>query len=334
MTRPLALLACLTALVAAPPVAAGAGPASAHLDRSFGKAGVARTALGTAGQDPVVAVGVDPDGSPVVADPLTGAVVRFRPTGFLDDGFASAGRLQVAPGFIGAGGRRFLPRSTVVDGAGRVLVFGAISRPEPMADGPEGVPISPSSAAVIRFTAAGRLDRSFGEGKGYFEGDFGIPAEPSTGFARAEALAGAVDSEDRPVLVVGERASVGGCSGKPGVAPQPREVVRLTPSGQIDPAFGGGDGIAPIDGTGAFPFLGVDAADQPAVGVGRPTVGCGSGNTVYSARRRRQPAPRFRFRRRDLLLPPPCLAGRTLGLADPRQTVRPPAQPRPGPPRR
>ena len=286
MSRAVAWLACMAVLTAAPPVAAAPASGAGHLDHSFGKAGVAMTAFGVAGEAPAVTLGVAPDGSPIIVNNLEGTVVRFHADGAVDKRFASGGRLQVAPGFgfVGGDERRFFARSAAVDGAGRALVFGAISNGSRKAQGPEGVQISPSSAAVLRFTAAGRLDRSFGEGKGFFEGVVGIPPESSTGFARAEALAGTVDSQDRPVLVAGEWASAGGCYGKTTVEPQPRAVVRLTAAGQIDPSFGAGDGISPIGGSNSFPVVGIDAADQPAVGVGRvgsQSARCGRGTTIY-----------------------------------------------------
>ena len=74
--------------------------------------------------------------------------------------------------------------------------------------------------------------------------------------------------KDRPVFVAGVASVTSGCYGHAGVDSFPQAVVRLTESGLIDPSFGGGDGISPIEGSTSFPGLGIDSADGALVSVG------------------------------------------------------------------
>jgi uncharacterized delta-60 repeat protein len=142
--------------------------------------------------------------------------------------------------------------------------------------------VHPELAAVVRFGRNSRRDRSFGDGKGYVVGDFGMPAEEGTGLTSATALTGRVDSRDRPLFVAGTAAIISSCLGHGGSGAVPQVLVRLTESGQPDTAFGAGDGISPLEGVGTFPFLGIDAADRPAVGVESFAAGpCDIGTRVY-----------------------------------------------------
>jgi uncharacterized delta-60 repeat protein len=267
------------------PASASAAGRSGHLDRTYGEAGVAMTKFGLAGEGPTVSLGAGPDGSAVIADESAGLIVRFGPGGSPDTRFGRGGRLVTAPGrgFVGGGDRRFNPGPVAVDGAGRILAFGSISDLGKAAEGSEGQKVSPTTAAVLRFTSAGNLDKSFGEGKGFFEGDLGIPAEPSTGIARVGVLAGGVDSKNRPLLVGSTLVlGGGGCQGHSGSVPQAQEVARLTEAGQLDPAFGDGEGVSPLADPGASPFLALDAADQPTVGTRISLGTCRLGTAVSS----------------------------------------------------
>jgi uncharacterized delta-60 repeat protein len=265
---------------------ANAAPQGARLDPAYGHGGMPRTAFGVAGEEPDVELTVIPGGAALVADGLEGTAVRFGAGGSQDRRFGDGGRLVVAQGSkLGGPGKRFFPTSITADHRGRVLVFGSQADSSKTAEGPERVVVAATLAAVQRFTSDGRRDRAFGgEGKGFVTGDFGMPLEEGTGLSSASALTGKVDSENRPLFVAASVGPVGGCLGHGGVGVVPRAVVRLTESGQADPTFGAGDGISPLEGSGSFPFLGSDAADQPAVGVGRVgsfAAACGEGTTVY-----------------------------------------------------
>jgi uncharacterized delta-60 repeat protein len=254
-----------------------------HLDRSYGDEGIAMTGSGVAGPEQGTTLVAGAEGSAVLEN--GGTVVRLRPDGAVDTGFGTAGQLRTA--FSLGGGRSFGSDAVAVDPEGRVVVFGAIFDKNETATGPENRPVSASVAAVVRFTADGKLDRSFGEG-GYFEGSLGIgpevAQEPTSSLTRVSAMKGGVDSQGRPVLVAGSPAPGGGCYSKSTVEPQPVAVARLTESGLLDPTFGGGDGVVPISGSGSSPVLKTTDAEETVIGVGRVggiRASCGIGTTIY-----------------------------------------------------
>jgi hypothetical protein len=97
-------------------------------------------------------------------------------------------------------------------------------------------------------------------------------------------VAGGVDSRGRPVLVAGVSEPFSGCYGHGSPLTQPRAVVRLTTSGRLDPSFGGGDGISPIEGSATVPSLGIAADDGIVVSAGRAggfAAACRRGTTLY-----------------------------------------------------
>lgn len=140
---------------------------------------------------------------------------------------------------------------------------------------------------MLRIDAAGNLDPSFGEGRGFIRSDFGLDSDLRTDIPMVGALAGQVDSRDRPVLVADVTSSTSGCYGHSGVGPRPRAVVRLTEAGQPDLSFGEGDGISPIGGSTSFPTLAIDGRDRPVADVGRigsSRAECQSGTTLFRLR--------------------------------------------------
>ena len=284
----------LRAIVAAIPVAAAialcgplptatAAQRGARLDPAYGHGGLATTAFGVAGEEAKVELTALPGGAALVADGLEGTAVRFGAAGSQDRRFGKSGRLLVARGSrLGGPGKRFAPSSITADRKGRVLVFGGQADSSKTAEGPERIVVFAGLAAVLRFTADGRPDPSFGGGKGYVVGDFGMPAREGTDLSSATALTGRVDARNRPLFVVGTAALISSCLGHGGSGSIPRALVRLTESGQPDTTFGAGDGISPLEGVGSFPFLGIDVADQPAVGVQSFAAGpCDVGTRVY-----------------------------------------------------
>jgi uncharacterized delta-60 repeat protein len=304
----LALLAC------AMPAAARAGVGG--LDPAFGAGGFATTALNLAAKEGRVELGAAPDGSAAVGE-VAGFTVRFGPEGSPDATFGESGRLRLvqAPVFEGGAedeGRRFFPGDVVVDSEGRLLVFGQET------DTRRAIPLgtitgelAPESwAVVLRFTPQGKPDPTFGEGRGFIRSGFGLRSRFSRRLPMVTALAGSVDSRDRPVLVAGVTEVFGGCYAKGGqLRMYPRAVVRLTEAGQTDRSFGGGDGLAPIIGFTEFPGLGIDGRDRPVVGVGslvQPEPECRGGTTLIrlreDGRRMRGFGPRGTqaFKRADL----------------------------------
>jgi hypothetical protein len=276
---------CLALIALLAPVSASAAVRSSGLDPTYGHGGMSMTSFGVAGELARVELSTTADGAAVVADGLEGTATRFGANGVQDRAFGRAGRLVLPSGTtIGGPKMKLYPSSISTDHRGRVLVFGERIDQARSVGGPDGSPVYASSAIVLRFNPAGDLEKSFGDRKGYVAGDFGLPQAPGSGLPSAGVLTGRVDSRNRPLFVVGSEGPVGGCQGHGGLGSVPRALVRLTESGRPDRTFGGGDGISPLEGSGTFPILALDAADQPAVGVGRVgsvAASCGRGTRVY-----------------------------------------------------
>lgn len=261
------------------------------IDTSFGVGGWSSTPLGTLqGPSSRVEVGVGPDGAAFVAE-LGGSVVHFDGTGTWDTSFGEGGELLFAtdPAGEGVATRTFHPIDIAVDGQGRLLVFGGESDSRQSFD-PHLVsagPVPKTSPLVLRYDGLGRLDPTFGPGTGFVRGSFGVHPEFNTSIPIAEAMAGAVDPQGRPVFVVGAGSVIGSCIGHSGTGFLPRAVVRLTESGTVDRAFGGGKGTSAVAGTAAFPSIATDGGGGPvgevgATGGSRPE--CRSGTTLVRLR--------------------------------------------------
>jgi uncharacterized delta-60 repeat protein len=265
-------IAAALLVIAAFVAAAGAEGRVGALDPTFGEAGIVGPELEKYGGASGMAVG--PDGSIVVVEGHK--VVRILPDGDVDSGFGDGGEVQIPAELDGLD---FAVSDLLVDSERRVLVSGTIEDPSQAS----GVAVilssfSASWAIVLRMTADGELDRSFGEGKGYVRGDYGMHpisyGPPSNGdIPSAGALMVEVDSLDRPLLLVTTAGLYSPCWGHSGFDEYPRAVVRLTAAGAADSTFGGGDGIAPLDrlAPSPEPFFALDAADQPVVGGGEGT---------------------------------------------------------------
>jgi len=247
------------------------------LDPSYGVAGWSLTPPGTLrGPNGRVQLGVGPEGDAFVAD-SGGSIVHLGPEGALDQSFGDAGELSfdADPAAEGIAARSFSPTDIAVDGQGRLLVFGGESDSRRMFNFElvSGGVVPASSALVLRYGGAGQLDPTFGEGRGYVRGglDLGaaVPAGKGTSQSRSivDALAGTVDSRDRPVLVAGVGSVLSGCQGHAGVAFAPRAVIRLTESGGRDPGFGS-NGKSLVAGTASLPTVATDAAGGIVAEVG------------------------------------------------------------------
>jgi uncharacterized delta-60 repeat protein len=137
--------------------------ADGSLDPSFGSGGIVTTDFG--GSDTAFAIGLTADGKIVAggatnsSDPGDFAVARYNPDGSLDTSFGSGGRAttDVASGSNDNG------NGVVVLPDGRVVVAG-ITSSAPNA----------SAFAVVRYTAAGAVDPTFGSG-GRATASFGNP---------------------------------------------------------------------------------------------------------------------------------------------------------------
>lgn len=279
-------------LVFALPAVAARG----SLDPSFGVDGIAMTPLETASRLSIE-LGIGPDGSATVGN-LSSYLVRFDPGGAQAPGFGESGKLSLTPDPIaeGVAGRSLRPSNFVVDGAGRLLVFGEESdagHTYPIPRTTENQTATESEAVVLRFDQQGRLDPTFGTG-GFVRSSFGLRSQLHTKMPLTDATAGRVDSKNRPVLVVGGAAVQLGCHAG-AVTYYPLGVVRLTNTGSVDRTFGR-DGVAPISGSTGSPGLGIDAAGRPAIGLGhylRPTLACHAGTALARLRANGEPMRRF-----------------------------------------
>jgi uncharacterized delta-60 repeat protein len=164
------------------------------LDRSFGRRGHRLVSFGRRRLATAYALAVAPTGRLVVAGSATIedrspdiALARLTRDGALDRSFGRGGRVRTAPEVFGG---YALSVATAADGqiiaAGRAFVDGARDS---------------SDWALLRYSRAGRLDRSFG-GDGIVSSDFG------TGSDEASALA----------LVPGRAVAVGAIYSSLGVA--------------------------------------------------------------------------------------------------------------------
>jgi len=196
------------ALLLLQPAHSAASPGD--LDPKFGRDGVARvpsvlrpTAVAAGPRGSVIVTGIS------AAQPDTnGIVVRLDASGRPDPAFGDAGAVVFDIGSFGPG-----PTDVVVDQQGRVVVVGG----------------DPSGAFVIRLTASGQPDPSFGSG-GRVQG---LGASRSLTFARAAAL-----TAEGKILVAAEERETSTSEGPPNFA-----LARLNDEGSLDSAFGS-DGIA------------------------------------------------------------------------------------------
>lgn len=185
------------------------------LDPSFGRGGKVATAIGQS-HDGAYAVALQPDGKIVLAGSTGGAgsddvaLSRYHPDGRLDAAFGQGGRVvtSLSP-------RDDAGSSVALQPDGRVVVAGRTSG-------------SGEDVALLRYTAAGRPDPTFGQG-GAAITDLGGSADA----ANAVAL-----QPDGKVLVAGSTWN----GEDHDVA-----LLRFGASGQLDPGFGtGGKAVTAI----------------------------------------------------------------------------------------
>ncbi len=166
-------------------------------------------------------------------------LVKYLPDGKIDRSFGSGGRSKVEmPGFD-------LSVSDLgVDSKGRVVLFGTATDSGTSASFSTGSypagALFLSFATVIRYTAQGRLDPTFGGGDGIVMTDFGLPPLPGATASAVGASAGIVDNEDRPVFIAKKGEIASPCAGHSYFDYLDRLTARLTPAGELDVSFGGG----------------------------------------------------------------------------------------------
>jgi uncharacterized delta-60 repeat protein len=149
--------------------------ADGRLDRSFARRGFRTVSFGDRRPAGAYALAATPNGRLLLAGTATReggapeiAVARLTSGGALDRTFGGDGRVRTAPGPFGGHGLAVAP----VAGGGLVVAGRAFT----------DASYDPSDWALVRYSAGGGLDRSFGAG-GVVHTDFG------TGSDRANALA-------------------------------------------------------------------------------------------------------------------------------------------------
>jgi uncharacterized delta-60 repeat protein len=137
------------------------------------------------------------------------AVARFLGSGALDPDFSGDGR--VVTDVEGLGNWDF-PREMAVDSQDRIDVVGSSISPT----------FSEGRFALVRYTANGSLDSTFGSGGV-------VLGEDESGGGSV-----AIDANERLLISAGFSLEHGGSA-----------LLRYLPTGSLDPTFGGGDGSAP-----------------------------------------------------------------------------------------
>ena len=208
------LLAALLAIAAA--LASAAAPSFGHRGRvlvAFGDAYASGSAIAPHPTGGMVVAGTLRSGIGTRSGSDDGKdllVTRVLPGGGLDPRFGRRGVVRTDAGADEAAS------AAAVDPYGRIVVVGwSTSRSHPWRE----------DALIVRYTAAGRLDASFGDG--------GV-VRPGGGRILAVTVDGAGRILFSGVLVVGAGAE----------ARQIWRVARLRDDGTMDPSFGGGDGEA------------------------------------------------------------------------------------------
>lgn len=277
--------------------AGGARAQDGRLDPAFGDRGQV-----TMSQVSYPRMAVGRDGTIAVLSRLgKSGVRRYLPDGKPDPSFGRSGRL-VLPKLIE--GLPYETADVALDRRGRVLLFGsAFPQGHPpitiYASDPFGESVPISRAMVARLQGDGRLDPSFGGGRGTVVSDFGLQSEVPQPEDNAEpttrVLAGAVDSRNRPVLLAGVAGRYSPCLGHSGYASFPRGIVRLTSAGALDPGFGGGDGVSSMlqnFNTSPAPDLTLTATDQPLAAGSVGSV-CPASTLVFRLDAAGEPLPGF-----------------------------------------
>ncbi|HEY1854964.1 MAG TPA: hypothetical protein VGG40_10285 [Solirubrobacterales bacterium] len=192
-----------------------------------------------------------PGGKVVVAGATK--IVRFLANGRLDPSFGNGGEVRVPR----PAGMNFVLAAVAVDNQGRVLLAGS-ARPMPVNSTPDPVI---SSAMIMRFTAAGAPDPSFGK-EGVVQTDFGFaPPKAAAGKPYPGPAVGirsmVVDSQGRPIVSGGHVSELSDCRELGSLSTA--FVARLTEAGALDSTFGEG-GVRTVTNVASFGQLGATPA--------------------------------------------------------------------------
>lgn len=253
--------ACFAVLAALAATAPSALAKAGDVDPSFGSSGRVVTPASLGEGDWLnarIQAAPGPNGTIITA--VGAAVFRYLPDGNLDPSFGDGGKLTIAD----PEGLPFTLSDLAVGTDGRISLIGSVHIPDVSVPVTYMSSISPTLAAVIRYTEDGKLDPTFGGGSGFLITDFGQPSPYGPGSPYEKGLTslttGVIDRHGDLIAI----ASVGIMSRgfRSGVTMVSRLIVRLTSTGELDPSFGDGDGIVsePSLGTPGNLALGPDDA--------------------------------------------------------------------------
>ena len=176
-----------------------------------------------------------PDGRIVVAG--AGKLIRYLADGEIDHSFGDDGVVNIAlPGKL-----RFALGDVAVDREGRAVLIGtAYAGATPRQRSARAIRGARRSfATVIRYGVDGELDPSFGSG-GIVMTDFDLPSAQGQFAPTVGAGLGAVDAQDRIILIAGTVEPISECGGRSRSGRHDRLVARLTQAGALDTTFGRG----------------------------------------------------------------------------------------------
>lgn len=257
-------------------LASNAAAKPGDLDPSFGEGGRAATA--TVPFDPALNLpwysatakpAAAADGSSAVAQ--GNLILRYLPNGRLDRDFGEGGRLSIPR----VEGQTVTLVDIAVDSKGRVLAFGATVGATLTQEIPDRLPlqVSPSSVVVMRLDRSGQPDSSFGGGDGVFHSGLGLraPSEELAHLSFVKPESAQVDSADRAVFSV-SRLGNEPREGHPTFGWITDTLIRLTPSGELDPSFGAGGAATnvPLAPEGFYTGFCLSAGGRPVVASERP----------------------------------------------------------------
>ena len=207
--------------------------ANGSLDTSFGNAGKATTAIGI-GNDSANSLTFQPDGKILVAGTTYNngqpdfALLRYNTSGSLDTSFGNAGKVTTDLASSGSDDARHV----LLQADGKIVVIGGAPNP------------SFHDFALVRYSANGSLDTSFGVG-----------GKVLTGFGSSnDSAADALIQPDGKILLIGYANGYGGTTADLALA-------RYLSNGSLDASFGTGGKV--VTSINAGDDFGVSLALQP-----------------------------------------------------------------------
>jgi uncharacterized delta-60 repeat protein len=247
-----------------------------RLDTSFGQGGTVRTSFSEPPKtsEGASAVAIQRDGRVVVAGASGDftrsgsrfALARYTTSGRLDPTFGRGGKVLSRLGAWGGARAVAIQRDGKIVAAGYARIglalarytaggkldrsfgqggtiltsFGSFSGADALVIQPDGKIVAVGSAAsdfgLVRYTASGKLDRSFGSG-GKAATNFGVRG-PGENPSVDQGLAVAVQADGK--LVVAGSSDALGIEGEKGCCVADFALARYTVDGRLDPSFGDG----------------------------------------------------------------------------------------------